>query len=265
MKKSKLFLGLTAVGVFLTSTLAYGRELAIVKKGIINDVLGLSQDTLGNSQRSAYAEADGSLTDKGWARMIKDAYQYCVEEEEQGAVMFKNDNNVLPLAETERNVTLFGRNSAHLMHRSGAGGASPNEKIVVHLDDAFETCGFHINKSVWDLYKSGNNQSVTGNSEIAVSKYDDSIKSTFSDYSDAAIVTFTRFGTEDTDPSAGILDLQKNEKDLLKMIKEQKDAGVFKKVIVLLNSPSAMGMEFANNEEYGVDSVVWMGIPGYYS
>ena len=38
MKKSKLFLGLTAVGVFLTSTLAYGRELAIVKKGIINDV-----------------------------------------------------------------------------------------------------------------------------------------------------------------------------------------------------------------------------------
>ena len=36
MKKSKLFLGLTAVGVFLTSTLAYGRELAIVKKGIIN-------------------------------------------------------------------------------------------------------------------------------------------------------------------------------------------------------------------------------------
>ena len=61
MKKSKLFLGLTAVGVFLTSTLAYGRELAIVKKGIINDVLGLSQDSLGNSQRSAYAEADGSF------------------------------------------------------------------------------------------------------------------------------------------------------------------------------------------------------------
>ena len=265
MKKSKLFLGLTAVGVFLTSTLAYGRELAIVKKGIINDIFHITQDSLGNSQRSAYAEADGSLTDKGWARMIKDAYQYCVEEEEQGAVMFKNDNNVLPLAETERNVTLFGRNSAHLMHRSGAGGASPNEKIVVHLDDAFETCGFHINKSVWDLYKSGNNQGVSSNSEIAVSSYTDSIKGTFADYSDAAIVTFTRFGTEDSDPSAGILDLQKNEKDLLKMIKEQKDAGVFKKVIVLLNSPSAMGMEFANNEEYGVDSVIWMGVPGYYS
>ena len=85
MKKSKLFLGLTAVGVFLTSTLAYGRELAIVKKGIINDIFHITQDSLGNSQRSAYAEADGSLTDKGWARMIKDAYQYCVEEEEQGA------------------------------------------------------------------------------------------------------------------------------------------------------------------------------------
>ena len=91
------------------------------------------------------------------------------------------------------------------------------------------------------------------------------MKQTFSEYGDAAIVTFSRFGTEDTDPSDGILDLQKNETDLLKMIKEEKDKGTFKKVIVLLNSPSAMGLEFADNPDYGVDAVVWFGVPGYYS
>ncbi len=265
MKKSKLWLGLSAVGVFLTTTLIAGTQVAMDNEGLINDVLNLSRTNLGASKRSDYAEADGSLTDTGYRRMITDSYKFCVEEEEQGAVLFKNDNNVLPLAEGERNVTLFGRNSAHLMHRSGAGGAAPNEKLVVHLNDAFKLCKFNINETVWDLYKSGNNQSVTGNSEIAVSNYTDEVKKSFGQYGDAAIITFTRFGTEDTDPSDGILDLQANEKALLEMVKAQKDAGVFKKVIVLLNSPSAMGMEFADNEDYGVDAVVWFGVPGYYS
>ena len=265
MKKSKLWLGLTAVGVLLTTTLVAGTEVAMANEGYINDVLGLSRTNLAASKRSAYAEADGSLTDTGYRKMITDSYKFCVEEEEQGAVLFKNDNNVLPLAANERNVTLFGRNSAHLMHRSGAGGAAPNEKLVVHLDDAFKECKFNINETVWDLYKSGSNQSVTGNSEISVDSYSEDVKNSFSQYGDAAIVTFTRFGTEDTDPSDGILDLQKNETDLLEMIKKEKDKGTFKKVIVLLNSPSAMGLEFADNPNYGVDAVVWFGVPGYYS
>lgn len=265
MKKSKFWLGLSAAGILLTSMLISGTQVAFLNEGIINDVLHLSGANLKSAKGSKYAAADGSLTNDGCARLIKDSYEFCVNEEEQGAVLFKNDDNVLPLTREERNVTLFGRNSAHLMLRSGAGGASPNEKLVVHLNEAFEKTGFNINTKVWDLYKSGGDQGVTSNSEIAVSSYSSTIKESFADYGDAAIVTFTRFGTEDTDPSDGILDLQKNEKDLLKMIKEQKDAGVFKKVIVLLNSPSAMGMEFADNPEYGVDAVLWMGVPGYYS
>ena len=262
MKKSKLWLGLTGVGVLLTTTLIAGTQVALDNAMLINDVLGISRTNLSESQRSDYAEADGSLTDTGYRKMIADSYKFCVEEEEQGAVLFKNDNNVLPLAKEERHVTLFGRNSAHLMHRSGAGGAAPNEKLVVHLDDAFKECKFEINPTVWNLYTSGSNQSVTGNSEIAVSQYTDSVKQSFDEYSDAAIITFTRFGTEDTDPSDGILDLQKNEKDLLKMVK---DSGKFNKIIVLLNSPSAMGLEFADNPDYGVDAVIWFGVPGYYS
>ena len=242
MKKSKLWLGLAGVGVLLTTTLIAGTQVALDNEMLINDVLGLSRTNLAESNRSDYAEADGSLTDTGYRKMIADSYKFCVEEEEQGSVLFKNDNDVLPLEAGERNVTLFGRNSAHLMHRSGAGGAAPNEKYVVHLDDAFKEAKFNINETVWNLYKSGGNQDVRGNSEIAVSSYTDAVKDTFRNYNDAAIITFTRFGTEDTDPDAGRLDLSQNEKDLLAMVKKQKYAGVFSKIIVLLNSPSAMGL-----------------------
>ena len=265
MKKSKLWLGLSGVGILLTSTMIGATQVAMDKEMLINDVLGLSRTNLKAARGSDYAEADGSLTDKGYRKLIADSYKFCIEEEEQGAVLFKNENNALPLASDERDVTLFGRNSAHLMHRSGAGGAAPNEKYVVHLDDAFKEAKFNINETVWNLYTSGSNQSVTGNSEIAVSQYTDAVKNTFQNYNDAAIITFTRFGTEDTDPDAGRLDLSQNEKDLLKMVKQQKDAGVFSKIIVMLNSPSAMGLEFADNPDYGVDAVLWFGIPGYYS
>ncbi len=265
MKKSKLWLGLSAVGILLTTTLIAGTQVAMDNEMLINDVLGLSRTNLSKAKGSDYAEKDGSLTDTGYYKLIADSYKFCIEEEEQGAVLFKNDNNVLPLKNDERHVTLFGRNSAHLMHRSGAGGANKNDEYLVKLDDAFKLNDFEINPTVWNLYTSGGDQSVTGNSEIAVSSYNDNVKASFSEYSDAAIITFVRFGTEDTDPSDGILDLQQNEKDLLKMVKAQKDAGVFDKVIVMLNSPSAMGMEFADNPDYGVDAVLWFGIPGYYS
>ena len=266
MKKSKLFLGLTAVGVFLTTTLSYGTQLAVVKKGIINDVLGLSGSNLGNSKRSDYAEADGSLSDKGWAKMIADSYDFCVKEEEQGAVLFKNENNALPLAKEERNVTLFGSGGAHLMLRSGAGGAAPNEKIVVHLDDAFKATGFKINQKVWDLYAGNSESTVSKINESPITDYDKpGIKDSFAEYGDVAIVTFARFGTEDSDPSDGILDLQQREKELLAMVKDYKDQGVFKKIVVLLNSPNSMGVDFANKEEYGIDAVLWFGVPGYYS
>ena len=53
--------------------------------------------------------------------------------------------------------------------------------------------------------------------------YTDAMKESFAEYGDAAIVTFVRIGTENTDPPAGKLDLNNDEAQLLKMIKEYKD------------------------------------------
>ena len=279
MIKPKIWLGLASVSVLITSIVYAGQKLAEVNAGLINDVLGLSTQKIdkidmgSDEEGLAYVESDGSLSTNQLKRLIKDSYKFSEELVEQGAVLFKNDKKdgkpVLPLESNERKITLFGRGSRNIYYRSGAGGAAPNEDYVVSLDKAFvEECGFTINETVFNLYteatRSGagaemfNPQSKI---EADPSIYTDAVKNTFKDYNQAAIVTFVRIGTENTDPNDGMLDLQDNEKALLKMIK---DSGVFKKTIVLINSPLAMSMDWVNDPQYGVDACLFMGVPGYY-
>ena len=272
MAKPKLWLGLSAVGVLVTSVLLAGRQLAGDYAGLINDVLGLSTQKISNIDSadvkgSAYKDADGSLSDKGWKRMIADSYNFCEEAVEQGSVLLKNENNALPLKKTERKVTLLGKGSKNMFMRSGAGGAAPNPNLVVTLDKAFENNGFKINKEVFKAYgklSQSNMTSPSTNVENFSEVNKDELKATFADYGDAAIITFVRIGTENTDPSDGQLDLKNDEKSLLKMAKEYKDNGTFKKIIVLVNSPLPMSMDWVDEAEYGIDALVYVGVPGYY-
>ncbi len=272
MAKPKLWLGLSAVGVLVTSVLLAGRQLAGDYAGLINDALGLSTQKIGSIdsddvEGSNYKDANGSLSNKGWYHMIADSYQFCEEAVEQGAVLLKNENNTLPLKKDERRVTLLGKGSKNLFMRSGAGGAAPNPNLVVTLDKAFENNGFKINKEVFKAYKKLSQRDMTTPSKVVESFSEvntDDLKNTFADYGDAAIITFVRIGTENTDPPAKQLDLNSEEKKLLQMVKEYKDNGTFKKVIVLVNSPLPMSMDWVDKEEYGVDALVYVGVPGYY-
>ena len=271
MAKPKLWLGLATTGVALLTLMLAAQQVANMNAGLINDVLGLSTQKIDKIESdevegSAYAEEDGSLSNDGWKKMIKDAYKFCEEAVEQGSVLFKNENNALPLKASERKVTLFGRGSKNLFMRSGAGGAAPNNNLVVKLDAAFEANGFEINHTVFDKYGtvSGMTSPSTTVEQTFSGFYTDELKDSFKDYSDAAIVTFVRIGTENTDPNAGRLDLDPEEAKLLEMIKEYKDNGTFKKIIVMINSPLPMSMDWANDEKYDIDAVVYMGVPGYY-
>ena len=157
MAKPKLWLGLAATGVSLLTLVLAAQQVANMNAGLINDALGLSTQKIDKIESdevegSAYAEEDGSLSNDGWKKMIKDAYKFCEEAVEQGSVLFKNENNALPLKANERKVTLFGRGSRNLFMRSGAGGAAPNDNLVVRLDAAFEANGFKINKDLFAGY-----------------------------------------------------------------------------------------------------------------
>ena len=278
MAKPKLWLGLASIGALLTTTVYAGGKLADDNAGLINDFLGLNTqkidkiETGDEVEGSAYVEEDGSLSTDKWKELIRDSYKYCEELVEQGSVLLKNENGALPLDENERNVTLLGQGSKNIYYRSGAGGAAPNDDLVVTLDQAFEDNGFEINHTVFDAYstlsRSGQGADLSNpNSTIEHSFsgfYTEAMKNTFSQYGDAAIVTFVRVGTENSDPSKGKLDLNDNEKQLLQMIKEEKDKGTFNKVIVLINTPLAMSTDWIDNPAYGIDAALFMGVPGYY-
>ena len=265
MKKSKLWLGLSSVGILLTTMFLAITSITDEYKMLINDLLGI-KNPYSDSALSSYAK-DGKLTDEGCMELIKDSYDFCVQEEREGSVLLKNKdesgNPVLPLAENERSITIFGGNSANMILRSGAGGAAPNNDLVVHLNEAFELRGFEVNPTVWDLNKTAGYPDVGNIKELAKSKYTNEIKQSYETrYNDAAVVTFTRAGTENEDPKDGILDLDQNEKDLLTMIK---DSGKFSKTIVLLNSAMPMSCNWVDDPAYGVDAVLFVGVPGYYS
>lgn len=257
-KTSRLWLGLSGVMTFLLALLISCTVLANTYAGLINSVLGLTSSGLA-LKGSAYADEDGNLTDEGCAELIKDSYDLCVQELEEGAVLLKNDNNALPLNASERKVSLFGSHSANIIYRSGAGGPAPNDQYVVDMEKAFKDGGFEINQRLYDLYASNKQgHDVTKVTELAASKYSNAIKGTFVNYKDAAIITLGRYGTENTDPTKGIMALDKNEQDMLQMVKD----GGFTKRIVLLNGP--LPMELGWLDEYDIDACIWFGNPGYY-
>ncbi len=255
MAKPKLWLGLAVSGVALLTLVLAGQQLANANEGLINDALGLSTQKIDKIdsdevEGSAYAAEDGSLSNAGWKKMIKDSYKFCEEAVEQGSVLFKNDNDALPLKENERKVTLLGRGSKNLFMRSGAGGAAPNNNLVVKLDAAFEANGFEINRELFNGYSNENSMTSPGTN---VERYSETKESAIkAEYGDAAIITFVRIGTENTDPGAGQLDLKNDEANLLKVVKHYKDNGTFKKGIVLINSPLAMSTDWVNDEQYGI-------------
>lgn len=65
---------------------------------------------------------------------------------------------------------------------------------------AFKDGGFQINQALYDAYASSGIQYGTDTAgEVPASFYTNDLRDTFSSYNDVAIVTFARYGTENTD------------------------------------------------------------------
>ncbi len=217
---------------------------------------------------------------------------------EEGSVLLQNENDALPLAEGS-NITLLGSSTVNVHYARNGGDmqfTNPDQAFgsktytewaegeyedYVPLASYVDTMAtvYNVNMTLVDAYTASQDQypgqgvSVnreTGevtDAEAPASFYTDDLTATFSDYGDAAVLIFTRVGDEDGDlsQSGGVdgisqLALQPNEIELLEMVKSYKDAGVFDKVIVLINSSNAM--ELGKLKDYGVDATLWIGAPG---
>lgn len=223
---------------------------------------------------------------------------------EEGIVLLKNEvkngQSTLPLYTPESpegkktsakpKISVFGQNSIDLaLGGSGSGGATSKDGVV-DLYTALGNAGYDVNPELKKFYeKSGYKRTKnsgdldSGDSvylstgEAPQSAYG-SVKKSYANYNDAAIVVFTRIGGEGFDlprtmkGQAGArkdddhyLQLDRNETDLLQAVCES-DAN-FKKIIVVINSAAAMELAFLEDSDYyaynsKIDAALWIGFPG---
>lgn len=266
LSKTNLWRGIGSTLFLLFVTLCLVTAVMFENSGLINTALKLDFGGVqGGTGETYYESKYGELNTANLAKLIADADKHNTQLMEEGAVLVKN-NGALPLATTERNVTLFGRAVASPLYK--AGGAGPNyanSPRLISLRKAFETAGFSINAQLFDAYAAApNNRSAQRVGEMASSFYTPALISSFTGKKDAAIVMFARQGGEGNDLSPTgaqndnypVLALHPNEQALLKSIKN--DWG-FTKTIVLINSGHMMDLDWVDKTEYGVDACLWIG------
>lgn len=224
--------------------------------------------------------------------VLKEANRLNEEIVGEGIVLLKNngeqDNKALPLAKKSK-ISVFGKNSANIV-LGGSGSGGGNAKNSVSLYEGLENAEFELNPELVKFYEgksSGSGRAknpaigakVTGLAigETPLEKYNSNVKNSYDEYSDAAVVVFSRIGGEGFDlprlqvtdyggaPVEGskdggqhYLELDKNEEALLK---EVIDCKKFKKVIVLINCATSMELGFIEENE-GIDAALWIGSPG---
>ncbi|MGI6392083.1 MAG: glycoside hydrolase family 3 C-terminal domain-containing protein [Candidatus Izemoplasmatales bacterium] len=198
---------------------------------------------------------------------------------EEGFILLKNDN-ALPLKKSAQ-VSVFGKNSVNLVYGgSGSGGGDatlPKKTLYESLtsqgivfnpvlkafyeDNTLSGPGRESNSGDLD---SGDTVTI-GTGETPQSSYTNTVKNSYADYADAAIVVFSRVGGEGFDlPMVGAngarhyLDLDTNERDLLESV----CASDFEHVIVVLNTLNIMETGFLNEYDGKIDACIWIGGPG---
>ncbi len=218
----------------------------------------------------------------------------------------------LPLASSRNKISVFGKSSVDPAY-SGS-GSSGGSGVDVTLIDSLKAEGFDVNPELIDFYSddslSGPGRSSASMSnaqasywnagETPQSSYTQSVKDSYDDYNNAAVVVISRIGGEgadlpmssfattegqtgadaaanpgreviekevagegdwapvggsgrERDPFAHYLELDDNEKDMIKAIE---DSGKFTNIIVVVNSLSAFEMgPLADDEK--ISSIIW--------
>ncbi len=222
-----------------------------------------------------FASADGTGSAKPnyqtdfatWEEEQDAASELNVKLAGEGAVLLKNRNNALPLKASERNVSVFGDHSDNILQSGGGAGGGSSSRSKT-LNDSMDAAGFKMNPMLKAYYANNGNPSIESDPSGL-----DKFAGSFGTYNGAAVIVFSRSGSEmkdiainDTDKglpgyadkNAHSLMLQDNEKALIEYVKE---SGKFNKIVVVLNTPSPMEIAELEDDDQ-VSSILWIGLTG---
>lgn len=248
---------------------------------LFETVLGGRRPVLASGITPLYTASEGCESKAAVFDAANDLNEKVCEE---GFVLLKNKDDALPLARGAK-VSVFGKNSVDLSY-GGSGSGSGDSDSARTIYDSLEAAGFDCNPVLKEFYEdeslSGEKRKansadldsgdtvILSTAETPQTMYTKEVKSSYADYSDAAIIVITRIGGEGFDlprtmkgaTGAGseddhFLELDKNEKEL---IIAAENSG-FDKIVVVINAGNAMELAPLENDA-NIDAVINMGFPG---
>lgn len=262
----------------------------------VNSVLGGERRVLaaGDPSKYQYYTTDEGLNGKEDVLAAANAVNESIVEE--GTVLLKNEGS-LPLAKNSK-ISVFGKNSVDLVY-GGSGSAGASTAGAVTLEESLTAAGFQVNPSLVEFYKndaaSGSGRPASpamgakpagfATGETPLSSYTSALKSSFSEYDDAAIVVISRIGGEGFDLPRTMkesyaegaaktegarsaddhyLQLDENEAALIKAVGGEFG---FDNVIVVINSGAPIEVGFLDDPTHyayspNVKGALWIGTTG---
>ena len=263
----------------------------------VNSVLGGERIKL-SGDGSSYMRYESDYNSKEAVLAAANGFNELVCEE--GFTLLKNENNALPLSSTGTKVTVFGRNSIDIvLGGAGSNAGNVDAASAATIYSSLSAAGIEYNPVMKSFYENngtkrpvapGMGSILTGFpiAETPISDYSSSVRDSYDDYSDAAIVVITRLGGEGFDlprsmfwngssytdwsgteliPGARskddhYLQLDQNETDML-----AEACANFDKVIVVINSSSTLELGFLDDPNHyayheNIVGAIWMGHPG---
>ena len=266
----------------------------------VSSVLGDRQRKLVSGDPEKYVRYEGDYDSKAEVYDAANALNERVMEE--GIVLLKNEDDVLPLGSDQRNVTVFGKNSVDIVLGGTGSNAGSMANARADLAEALEQDGLFTTNPVMRSYltssESGSGRPRLSDMGVTLSgiptgeaplPYSQAVRDSYKDYNDAAIVVISRVGGEGFDlprtmrytgtkyddfanadkavPGARsgddhYLQLDQNETDML-----AEACANFDNVIVVINSASPIELGFLDDKEhyaYGenIKAALWIGMPG---
>ncbi|MBQ1491358.1 MAG: glycoside hydrolase family 3 protein [Blautia sp.] len=214
--------------------------------------------------KAAQSDPTVTTTMEDWLGLTRDIA-------DEGMVLLKNEEGLLPLAEGTK-LTVLGY-AAYNPFFSGSGSGSVSANDSINIIQSLKDAGFEINpvfetaSNIWpeklpDTNPFGYNEGDLFFGDPSLDAYTGDLSfESLKEYSDTAVVVIGRSGGEGYDltayTDADYLKLTQNEKDLLQAATEE-----FDKVIVVLNMANAIQME--GFEGFDIDAFIWAGLPGPY-
>ena len=270
--KRKLWEGLSVGSASLLVIAIGGYGIASAQATAINGAIGTDTSTIERSDDEQYQYFKSDFKGQDYSKVQAYFEETAEKVEAEGLVLLKNDNAALPLAKTEKVSTMF-TGSNHFGYNSTGSSAGSGGNFKTWKEALSET-GLSVNQTMWDYYEEQEYRKLVGSTTYKVLEEDygnipaDTI-ATLDEYS-TVICTITRSSGEGQDITAkksdtidgSYLTLHEGELQVLQHLKELKDAGKVKKVIVVLNSSATIQLDFLSRDDVSVDACLWVGNVG---